>query len=139
MPVYFHSEYVDFNLKPKLKYKNWLKNVIISEGKKPGEINIIFVNDERLLKINIEYLHHNYFTDIISFDYSEQNLVSGDIFISIDRVKENAGKFEKSFLNELNRVIVHGVLHLLKYKDSTDEEKKQMRRMEDKYLDLFME
>jgi rRNA maturation RNase YbeY len=137
VPVYFHSESVGFNLKHKLKYKRWLINVIISENKKPGEINFIFVDDENLLGINIKYLNHNFYTDVITFDYCEGDMIAGDIYISVDRIKENAQKFMNSFQEELNRVMVHGVLHLLDYQDSCIEEKTIMRQLEDKYLALL--
>ena len=137
MPVFFHSESVSFNLKHKLKYKRWLINVIISENKKPGEINFVFVDDENLLRINIKYLNHNFYTDVITFDYCEGDSISGDVYISIDRILENARKFKNSFQNELNRVMVHGVLHLLDYHDASNKEKAVMRQLEDKYLALL--
>ena len=137
MPVYFHSEYPGFELKPKLKYKKWLSNVILSEGRNTGNINFIFINDGNLLEINSKYLQHDTYTDIITFEYSEGKKVSADIFISIDRVKENSIKFATTAELELNRVMVHGILHLLGYNDITDAEKVQIGKMEDKYLSLI--
>ncbi len=99
------------------------------------KINIIFCSDKFLLKINRKFLHHNFFTDIITFNYSEtDNSIEGELYISIDRIKENADKLHKTFNNELSRVIIHGVLHLCGYNDKRKEEKDQMREMEDRYL-----
>ncbi len=137
VPVYFHSEYPKFDLKPKLKYKKWLSDVIHSENKSTGNINFIFVSDEELFEINNKYLQHDTYTDIITFDYSEDKKVSADIFISIDRVRENSIKYATTAELELNRVMVHGVLHLLDYNDITNQEKTQMRKMEEKYLSLL--
>ena len=102
--------------------------------KKLKEVNLIFCSDEYLLKMNIEFLHHDYYTDIISFDYCEGKLVSGDLFISKDRVSENAVSNKVGFLRELNRVVVHGVLHLCGFKDKSEEESEIMRGKEDYYL-----
>lgn len=123
-----------FNLKQKLVVRNWIKSIALSEGKVAGDIAYIFCNDEYLGKMNEQYLKHHTLTDIITFDYSEAGKVSGDIFISIDRVKENAVSFSNSFDQELGRVMAHGVLHLCGYKDKTAEEKKLMRSKEDFYL-----
>ena len=112
----------------------YVKALIISENRKHGEIAIILCSDKYLLNINIEYLKHNYYTDIITFNYVEGNTISGDLFISIDRVKENSEQFNTSFTKELYRVIFHGLLHLAGYNDKTDEEKKIMRGKEDLYL-----
>ena len=135
--IYFHSENTSFVLKQKTSIKLWLLNVLKKENKQPGEINYIFCDDEHLLHINQTYLKHNTLTDIITFDYSESNILSGDIFISIERVKENAKKFQVSFEDELRRVMVHGILHLAGYKDKTKQAKSQMTRKEDCYLALF--
>ena len=116
----------------------WIQDTIEKENKNLGEINIIFCSDEHLLKMNVEHLNHNFYTDIITFDYCEEKIISGDLFISKNRVEENAKKFEVSFSNEINRVIIHGVLHLLGYNDKTDEEKKQMRNKENFYLDKLI-
>ena len=107
-----------------------------SEIKKIGDISIIFCSDRYILDVNIKYLSHDYFTDIITFDYCEGNKLSGDLFISIDSVKENASFYGTEFTDELNRVIVHGILHLIGYDDHSDDEVKQMREKEDYYLGL---
>jgi len=112
--------------------------LIIEEGSKEGNLNIIFCSDNYLLKMNKEYLGHNYFTDVITFDYSEENLISGDVFISVDTVKENAKNYEVSFENELFRVIIHGVLHLIGYNDKTDKEQEEMTIKENYYLDKLI-
>jgi len=111
-----------------------IKMLINNELKNPGDISIIFCSDKYLLDINIEYLDHNYFTDIITFNYVEGNNISGDLFISIDRVMENAIDFNASWLKEVYRVIFHGVLHLVGYNDKTAVEKQTMREKEDLYL-----
>ena len=135
--INFHSEDVDFHLVNEKKTIKWIKDSIKNETKIVGEISYIFCSDEYLHKMNLEYLNHNSFTDIITFDYTEGNNVSGDIFISIDRVKENAVKFKTIFENELSRVIIHGVLHLIGYKDKSIQDKEQMRSKEDFYLTLL--
>ena len=101
-----------------------------------GEINVVFCSDQYLLKLNQQYLNHNTFTDIITFDYVEGETISGDLFISVERVKENAQKASLPFANELNRVIVHGLLHLMGYNDKTDQETQEIRAKEDFYLTL---
>lgn len=134
--ITFHSEDVDFHLVNEKKTIKWIKDSIKNETKIVGEISYIFCSDEYLHKMNLEYLNHDTFTDIITFDYTEENIISGDIFISIDRVKENATKFKTTFEGELSRVIIHGVLHLMGYKDKSAQEKEQMRSKEDFYLTL---
>ena len=113
---------------------SWLSNVCIEESKVLYEVNLIFCSDEYLLKMNIEYLQHDYYTDIISFDYCEDNKILGDLFISKDRVLDNSIEHNVSFYTEIQRVIVHGVLHLCGYKDKTDVEEILMRNKEDYYL-----
>jgi rRNA maturation RNase YbeY len=113
---------------------DWLSTVCIEEGKLLDEVNLIFCSDEYLLKMNLEYLQHDYYTDIISFDYCEANRILGDLFISKDRVLDNADQNNVTFDLELQRVIVHGVLHLCGYKDKSEEEEKLMRTKEDYYL-----
>ena len=135
--INFHSEDVDFHLVNEKKRIKWIKDSIKNEAKKVGEISYIFCSDEYLHKMNLEYLNHDTYTDIITFDYTEENIVSGDIFISIDRVKENAIKFKTLFEKELSRVIIHGALHLMGYKDKSAQEKEQMRSKEDFYLTLL--
>lgn len=127
----------NFILEDESVYKEWINVIISSEKKQLGEINYIFCDDEYLHKINVDYLKHDTLTDIISFDYSENNTISGDIFISIERVKENALKYEVPFKEELKRVIAHGVLHYCGYKDKSDKDAELMRRKEDEKINLF--
>jgi probable rRNA maturation factor len=133
--VQFFFEY-DFNLKNRRAIKLWLGAVANNEHKVIQEVNIIFCNDEYLLKKNIKYLKHNTLTDIISFDYSEAERLSGDIFISIERVAENALTLSQTLTDELHRVMVHGLLHYCGYKDKSLKEKELMRVKEDYYLSL---
>lgn len=115
----------------------WFLEIIAREDHKADEVNYIFCSDKYLLDLNIKYLSHDYFTDVISFDYSEDNVISGDIFISIDRIKENAEKYKVTFQNELMRIMIHGLLHLLAYDDKTPAQKTAMTAKEDEYLKLF--
>lgn len=127
----------DFNLDNEEAIAAWLGNSITSENKKEGEINYIFCDDEYLHKINVEYLNHDTLTDIISFDYSIGNELHGDIFVSIERVKENAVDFEVAFEEELKRVLVHGILHYCGYKDKAEAEELLMRSKEDEKIAMF--
>ncbi|MDK2771684.1 MAG: rRNA maturation RNase YbeY [Flavobacterium sp.] len=127
----------DFELENEELISNWIEQVVLSENKSLGEVNYIFCDDEYLHKINVEYLDHDTLTDIISFDYTEGNLVQGDIFISVERVADNAKEFNTIFEEELRRVLVHGVLHYCGYKDKSDSEEALMRRKEDEKLQLF--
>ena len=113
---------------------NWLSSTCTEEGKVLEEVNLIFCSDEYLLKMNVEYLQHDYYTDIISFDYCEEDRILGDLFISKDRVLDNAEQNSVAFVSELQRVIVHGVLHLCGYNDKSEDEEKLMRSKEDYYL-----
>lgn len=115
----------------------WIKKLILDEEKKVGNINYIFCDDEYLLKVNQDFLNHDYYTDIITFDYVKGKTISGDIFISLTRISENASTLSSSFEKELLRVLAHGVLHLCGYKDKSDEEQKEMRAKEDFYINLF--
>ena len=115
----------------------WLENLIISENKKPGEINYIFCDDDYLLKVNQDYLDHDYYTDIITFDYVKGKTISGDIFVSLPRISDNAKNLVKDFNSEFHRVLAHGILHLMGYKDKTEEEITEMRQKEDFYLNVF--
>lgn len=135
--ISFFAEGVDFEFVNENKQTSWVEKTIQNEGKIVGELSFVFCDDEYLHKINLEYLNHDTYTDIITFDYTEANIISGDIFISIDRVKENAIAFNVLFENELSRVIIHGVLHLMGYKDKTEEESTLMRAKEDFYLNLL--
>ena len=137
MAIHFHNEDViaSFN---KTTVTEWLNSCIQDLDYKTGEISIIFCSDDYLLKINKKYLNHDYFTDIITFNYNENNTIIGDLFISIDRVKENAKELKVDFNNELYRVIIHGVLHLCGYNDKTQDQQKEIRTKEDEYLELIV-
>ncbi len=128
---------IDFKLNNTTKISNWITNVILSEGFKEGEINYIFCDDDYLHKLNLEFLKHDTLTDIISFDYSLGKEIHGDIFISIDRVKENATLFATTFQEEIYRVLIHGVLHYLGYKDKDLKDKEVMRFKENEALSLL--
>lgn len=133
--IQFFEEDITYKLKDKTKVKAWVKNTIIAEGFKLSELNYIFCSDEYLLQINQQYLDHDTYTDIVTFDNSEQEgVIVSDIFISIPRIKENAAKFKVSETDEIHRVIIHGALHLLGYKDKTAADKKKMTEKEDYYL-----
>ncbi|MFC5875050.1 rRNA maturation RNase YbeY [Chryseobacterium arachidis] len=116
------------------EYKKWLEDIILSEEKKLGEINYIFCDDEYLLKVNQDYLQHDYYTDIITFDYVKGKTISGEIFVSLQRISDNASTLSREYEEELRRVLAHGILHLSGYKDKTEEEEKLMRSKEDHYL-----
>lgn len=136
--INFFTEDIDFKPKNSRKLKQWVKESALAEGYKILELNYIFCSDEYLHQMNVEYLDHDTLTDIITFDNSEtQGKIEGDIFISIDRVKENAQDFEVSFEYELSRVLIHGVMHLCGYKDKTDDEAKEMRGKENQYLGIL--
>jgi rRNA maturation RNase YbeY len=131
-------EYIkESSFKPSVNHKIWLQQVIRKEGKVPGDISYIFCDDNHMLENNIAFLDHDTYTDIITFDDCVGNVVNGSILISLDRVADNAEKFNKSFENELLRVIVHGTLHLCGYKDKTNEEAKVMRQKEDESLEML--
>lgn len=132
--IHFHTQDIKFTLKNKTLLKQWIASVIEKKKRKPGELNFIFCSDDYLLTINKQYLDHDTYTDIITFDYSQENEkmnICGDVYISIERVKENALKFSKSFEDELNRILIHGTLHLLGYKDKTKNAKAEMTKQED--------
>ncbi len=130
---YFFEDVSSFPLEKNL-LNSWITSTILKENQsKIGDINIIFCSDDYLLEINIEYLDHDYYTDIITFPY-QQTPLSGDLFISIDRIHENADILNQPFTNELNRVIIHGILHLCGYNDKTDMDQEQKRKKEDEYL-----
>lgn len=134
--ISFFEEDIRYNLKDKIKVKQWIKDTIAAEGYQLDELTYIFCSDAYLLQINQQYLNHDTYTDIITFDNSsEDRVIAGDIFISIERIRENATKFDQSVTDELHRVIIHGALHLLGYKDKTAIDSKNMTQMEDKYLD----
>ncbi len=126
-----------FNLKDRLKIKRWIKQVVENAGFRLGSVSYIFCSDEKILEVNKQYLNHDFYTDIITFDYVEKDIINGDIFISTDRVRENAQEFNVAFEEELHRVIIHGILHLLGQQDHTLKEEKQMRKKENEALLLF--
>jgi probable rRNA maturation factor len=138
MPVIrFFEEDIAYKVKNKSAVKKWITDTIVAEGYKLKELTYIFCSDNYLLQINRQYLNHDTFTDIITFDNSEtEKVIIGDIFISIDRIRENATKFNTSIPDELHRVLIHGALHLLGYKDKTAASKQKMTEKEDFYLNL---
>ena len=127
----------DFELENEAQYEDWISRIIESEGFDEGEINYIFCDDDYLLKVNQDYLDHDYYTDIITFDYVKGKTISGDIFVSLPRILDNASTLSQNFESEFNRVLAHGILHLCGYKDKTEEEKIQMRAKEDFYISQF--
>ena len=127
----------DFELENEAQYEDWISRIIESEGFDEGEINYIFCDDEYLHKINVEYLDHDTLTDIISFDYTVGNLIQGDIFVSVERVKDNANDFNVSFEDELKRVLSHGVLHYCGYKDKSPKDEALMRSKEEEKMQMF--
>lgn len=138
MAISFSVE-TKYSLKSRNQIKQWLKQLIESKGYKLGTLSYILCDDDYLLKINKQYLQHEFYTDIITFDYVENGVINGDIFISVDRVKENAASFGVSEREELMRVFAHGVLHLSGLKDATSEEATQMRKAENESLELLKE
>jgi probable rRNA maturation factor len=131
MAFVFTYHKVKFKLDQVAKIKKWVEAVAKTEKRTVGGINFVFVSDKELLRLNNQYLKHNTYTDIITFDYTEGKAISGDIFISVERVKENAKKFKVKFEDELHRVMIHGILHLCGYKDKTPKDSKEMRKKED--------
>jgi rRNA maturation RNase YbeY len=137
MAIFYESTAVPFPEIKRREMSRWIKQVIAWYRKKPGDINYIFCPDDEILQINRQYLTHDYYTDIITFDYTENDTISGDLFISLDTVKSNAEKFGTTFPDELARVMIHGVLHLCGLNDKTPEEEKLMRLKEDEALTLL--
>ena len=135
--VRFFTQDTSFDIKGKLLLRKWIKTVITAYKSVQGEISIICCSDSYLLEINKKYLGHDYYTDIITFDYCEQNRISGDLFISVDTVKANAEFYNVAFHDELHRVIIHGVLHLLKEDDMTPTQQQQMRVAEERALAIL--
>jgi len=135
--IYFHTENTGFIYKGKNLTRKWIRNTIQTESCKEGNINIIFTNNTTIQKINQTYLSRDYFTDVIAFNFNEGDLIHGDIYIGVETVKTNAQKFSTDFCQELKRVIIHGVLHLIGYNDKTTAEKNTMRKKEAHYLALF--
>jgi len=137
--ISFQNQSISFKLKDKTRLKAWIKTVTEKEKHRLGDINYIFCSDDELLEINIQHLNHNTYTDIITFDYTEGHKISSDIFISVDRVEENAKKFKVSFEEELHRVMIHGILHLCGYKDKSKADAELMRKKENGALRLLIE
>ena len=137
MAIFFSTENIDFELADEPKVKKWILAVVGAQGKRVGNLNYLFCDDSYLINVNRTYLNHNTYTDIITFDYVEGSVVSGDILISVERVRENATLFNSSFEQELRRVIIHGVLHLLGQADKSDEDAAEMRRKEESALALW--
>lgn len=137
MAIVFSNNKDKFKLKKSALIKKWIEKVAAKEKKTVGDLSYVFMSDEELLKINQQFLKHNTYTDIITFDYSENKKISGEIFISVDRVEENAKRMGTTFEDEIHRVIIHGVLHLCGYKDKTKIDSDNMRKQEDKALRVF--
>lgn len=137
MSIQFQSEQTEIPQIDTKKIFRWINKVVAQYQKKTGAVTYIFCSDNRILEINNQYLGHDYYTDIITFDYSENNKISGDIFISIDTVRSNAEKYRTNFDDELNRVIIHGILHLCGQKDKTESEAQEMRSKENNALSLL--
>ena len=135
--IHFNESDIPCRVKRRLAVKSWLKQIIESRNKSVGEISIVMCSDKLLLETNQKYLNHDYYTDIITFDYTEEDRISGDLMISYERVKENAKKEKVTVQDELRRVMAHGVLHLLGFKDKSEREAAEMRAQEDAALDLF--
>ncbi len=137
MSVFFSNADIDFSFDKKETIKKWIAEIISRHGKKLGKISYLFCSDEMIYDYNVRFLNHDTYTDIITFDYVEGNLVSGDIMISVDRVGENANSFSASFESELHRVIIHGVLHLLGFKDKSPDDAAMMRQKENESLQIL--
>ncbi len=137
MSIKFFNEQIDFQPEKPQAIQKWISSVIESKGYTVGTINYIFCSDEYLLVLNQRYLDHDTYTDIITFDYTVDSVISGDIFISVDRVRDNAASYNKTFENELQRVIIHGILHLCGQEDKNESDNIQMHAQEDLYLKWF--
>ncbi len=138
--INFYNQSLEFKFPDKIKTKQWLKQVVEIETKREkniGNIAFIFCSDDEILEVNSKYLNHNYLTDVITFNYNDGNKISGDVFIGLNTVKENSEIYSVTFEEELRRVIVHSVLHLLNYDDATEDQQKIMRGREDYYLSIF--
>ncbi|NDV77942.1 rRNA maturation RNase YbeY [Dysgonomonas sp. 511] len=138
MAISYNAEDVKMPPIKKRATTEWIKKVAESYGKKAGDIGYLFCSDEKILEVNKEYLQHDYYTDIITFDYSENDIISGDIFISLDTVKSNAEQLSVGYNDELHRVIIHGILHLCGIKDKSADEEAQMREAENKALAMLL-
>lgn len=136
MAITYHNDGVSLPSIKKRDTSRWIKEVIESYGKQTGDIAYIFCSDEKILEINNQYLQHDYYTDIITFDYTENNIVSGDIFVSLDTVKTNSAKFDTVYEDELDRIIIHGILHLCGINDKSPKEREEMTKCENKALEM---
>jgi probable rRNA maturation factor len=136
--ISFHSEGVDTKTPSKRLLKAWIKEIVSNHDKKVGELAFVFCSDEKILEVNQNFLQHDYYTDIITFDYCEGEIVSGDIFISVERVEENATSHNVEYNSELLRVLAHGVLHLIGFQDKSPKKKKEMTENEDLCISLFL-
>ena len=139
MAITFHTSDVDFVLREKNRLRNWIDAVVMRQGMHVGNLSFVFCSDHYLLGVNQRFLQHDTYTDIITFDYVEGNILSGDIMISIDRVRDNAKKYRVPFVHELHRVMIHGVWHLMGQGDKSEEERSAMRACEDRALSLWQE
>ena len=137
MPVFFHSEIPDFSLEKQHLFQKWIETILSEYNKQAGNLNIIFTSNDYLLEINRKYLNHDYYTDVISFDDSEGNVIAGDIFVSIDQVKINSKFHNVGFINELCRVMIHGVLHLVGFDDADEAQQQDMIKLEDHALNVL--
>jgi rRNA maturation RNase YbeY len=139
MPILFHlADITKDQIKGnKKKISEWIKQIVLQNNKEIGDIDIIFCSNEYLLDINKKFLHHHYYTDVITFPYNEKNVLSGDVFISVDQVKINAEQFKATFSEELHRVMIHGILHLIGFEDDTDHKRMHMHVLEDEALELL--
>lgn len=135
MAIFYQNEDIKFPPVKRRQISNWIKSVAGDYEKKVGDVSYIFCSDNKILEVNNEYLQHDYYTDIITFDYSEGDVISGDIFISLDTVKSNSEQFGTAYEDELHRVIIHGILHLCGINDKTDKEQAQMTLCENKALE----
>ena len=139
MSIRFNYQKEGFRVRSSNRTKNWIRKVISSEGFRAGDLNFIFTDREFLLNINREFLDHDYHTDVIAFNYGKEGVISGEVYIGIEAVKENANRFKTNFRDELLRVIIHAVLHLAGYDDKTDNERTYMRKKENEALRLWEE
>lgn len=137
MAITYHSENVKFPPVKKRRLSKWIKDVAAAYRKNTGDISYIFCSDEKILEINKEYLQHDYFTDIITFDYTEDDCISGDIFISLDTVKSNSEEFNTDYEDEIHRIVIHGILHLCGINDKSPEEREYMTLCENKALEML--
>lgn len=135
--IHFHSENIELPSISQADISRWIKQIATQNGKKIGNISYIFCDDAKILEVNNQFLQHDYYTDIITFDYSSDKVISGDIFISVDTVKSNAESLKTDFFEELHRVIIHGILHLCGQDDKTEKSQKEMSKKEDEALNLL--